>query len=63
MFGKIFRSISAAAKTGSQMANAQTILLRNYRVALEKTTLMIFKQSANASVTLVALTNWLLYIC
>jgi hypothetical protein len=39
MFKKLFNSISTAAKTGSQMANVQTILLRNYRVALEKNNL------------------------
>ena len=36
MFGKLFKSISASAKSGMQMGNVQTILLRNYRLALEK---------------------------
>lgn len=36
MFKKLLNAISTAAKTGAQIANVQTILLRNYRVSLEK---------------------------
>lgn len=36
MLKMLFKSISTAAKTGLQIANVQTILLRNYRVALDK---------------------------